>query len=711
MTRPGGASRRVGWAMWAVAAGAVGLALALPGWVQPSPGSGFRRELRPGCGEPRVSSWGPEPVELRAVGGCVRWEAHLALDRARVFDFVLESEGQAALVLDGARVIDDREPHGRRERSARRTLDAGVHTVVVEGGPALRYLRLFERDRTGPYNEWIPAPLDRARYYRTPEDAHRALAAGRVVRPERMSLSLLFAALLALGGTLAWLAWRARRGSAPWQDALVAALLGGVAVAVRAWAIPSQDVLWDELAYLLSGDHMVRNAMLGDWSKEAFRFNFEHPPVAKWIYGVGGLLGGHAGARALGAALQGAAVAFTYGLGRLLFRRPLVAATGAGVLCFLPHVVGHGRLSGLESPVLFFTTAATLAIACWVGSIQRGRPRHGLIGWAALLAVLGMGARMTAIWTLGLVFLVGVGAYRRALRRGLVVTPIASAVGVGLGVLVLFALWPWLWDEPFEAFKGVVARWGTQHPTEYFEGVDRAPPPARFYAAAFLATTPESVLALALLGAAAGLSRRRSRAGTWLVLGALLLPFGQSLSSFRQDLARYVVQAWPALALVAALGVEALGRWAPERWGRWRNRAGRGLALALVGHVAVSLALVEPYPLDYFNDAIGGPYGVFRDKRFELAWWGEGIGEAVRYVNRVAPDGATVRLEVEPRDTRPPLRADLRATNGAADFVVANHYKFRLRRPAGCATAHRVTVRGAPLVEVFDCRAHRNERR
>ncbi len=701
MKQPRDVSRRV---VWLLATAAFAVALALPWSVREPTGSGFRRELRPDCDQEPVRSTGPEPVELRRVGGCVRWEAHMALDRARSLDFVLESEGSAALDIDGVRVIDDREVHGRRERSTRRSLAAGVHTVVVEGGPALSYLRLFERDRTGPYNEWIPAPLDRARYYQTPEDAAHALAVGPVVRPERMSLALLFAALLALGGTLAWLAWRAGRGVMPWQDALVAALLGGVAVAVRAWAIPIQDVLWDELAYLISGDHMVRNAMLGDWSKEAFRFNFEHPPVAKWIYGVGGLLGGHAGARALGASLQGVAVAFTYGLGRLLFRRPLVAATGAGVLCFLPHVVGHGRLSGLESPVLFFTSASTLALGCWVRSIHVGHPRHGIIGWAAFVAVLGMGARMTAIWTLGLVFLVGVGTYRRALRRGLVVTPIASALGVAVGMLALFALWPWLWDEPIEAFKGVVERWGTQHPTEYFRGVDRAPPPAEFYAAAFLATTPESVLLLGLVGTVVGLARRGWRAGTLLVLGALLLPFGQSLSSFRQDLARYVVQAWPALAILAALGVEQLGRWAGERWPRWGGRLGPAAALAVVGHVAVSLALVEPYPLDYFNDAVGGPYGVFCAKGFELAWWGEGIGEATDYVNRIAPEGATVRLEVEPRDTRPPLRADLRPTRGKADFVVANHYKYRLRRPAGCTAIHRVTVRGAPLVEVFDCR-------
>ncbi len=706
MKRPGAPRRRTLLATGAVASV---LALALPCSVAKGPpGSGFRRELRPGCGEARNLSSSPEPYALGPVGGCVRWEAHMALDRTRTFDFVLESEGSAALSIDGEIVLDDRAAHPRRERRVRRTLSAGVHAVAVEGGPALSYLRLFERDRTGPYNEWIPAPLDRARYYQRPEGAYDALAAGRVVRPERMGPSLLWSALVALAGVLLWMSWRVRGGAAPWQDALVAGLLGLVAVAVRAWAIPTQDVLWDELAYLVSGDHMVRNAMLGDWSKEAFRFNFEHPPVAKWLYGLGGLLGGHAGARALGAALQGGAVAFTYALGRLLFRRPLVAAVGAGVLTFMPHVVGHGRLSGLESPVLLLTSAATLALACWLASVRRGRPRHGLIAWAAFLAVLGMGARMTAIWTLVLVFLTGAGAYRHALRRGLWVTPLASGLGVAGGVLVLFALWPWLWDAPLEAFGGVVARWGTQHPTEFFEGVDRAPPPARFYAAAFVATTPESALALGLLGAVTGLWCRRWRAGALLVLGALLLPFAQSLSSFRQDLARYVVQAWPALALLAAVGVDALGRWAGERW---RGCAGSFVAVALVGHVALSLALVEPYPLDYFNDAVGGPYGVFRDKRFELAWWGEGIGEALRYVDRVAPRGATVRLEVEPPDTHPPLREDLALTGGRADFVVANHYKYRLRRPPDCATAYRVTVRGAPLVEVFDCRSRERDAR
>ncbi|MEM9072807.1 MAG: hypothetical protein AAGE52_30150 [Myxococcota bacterium] len=661
-------------------------------------GQGFRRTVGARCGEgnPREAA---EPHELAPVSGCVRWTAFLALDRRRSMDFVLESAGGGAkLSLDGDVVVRDPRAHPRREREGRRTLERGVYEVVVDVEGA-RYLRLFERDRTGPHNQWIPAALDRHRYYRTQEHAEAALNAGHSSQPETITASLLFASFLGLAFVLL-AAFVRREGFQP-ADLALGALVAASAVAVRLYALASQDVLWDELAYLLSGEHMARNAVLGDWSKEAFRFNFEHPPVAKWIYGLGSWMGGHSGARALGACLQGAAAACVFSLGRVLFGSRLGACTAGLIVVFLPHLVGHGRLSGLESPVLAFCFAATLTVALWARSVARGSPRHSLAMLAAFWAVLGMGSRMTAIWTLVLVFLVGAGVYHRRLRRGVASVPLAMGVGTLLGLMALFALWPWLWDAPVDAFKGVVSRWGTQHPTEYYLGHNQRPPPAGFYAHAFVATTPVSVLGLGLLGAALGLATRRLRAGTLLVIAAFVLPFTQSISSFRQDLARYVVQAWPALALLASLPLVVL----EERLATLElRRAVPALAaVGLVAHVGVSLALVEPYPLDYFNDASGGPYEVFRSRRFEMAWWGEGIGEAIATVNEVAPEGATVRLRVDPIDTHPPLREDLRETGGDADFVVANHYKYRLEWPPGCDRVKRVTVRGAPLVEVFSC--------
>jgi hypothetical protein len=265
-----------------------------------------------------------------------------------------------------------------------------------------------------------------------------------------------------------------------------------------------------------------------------------------------------------------------------------------------------------------------------------------------------------------------------------------------------------MWEDPVAAWSRILTRWKGQHTTEFFLGRDRKPPPAGYYAAAFLATTPLAALGFALGGVGVGWRRRELRPALLLCLAWLVLPFAQSVSSFRQDLARYVVQSWPALLLLAALAAVALGRVMRRRLPRPVGVAALLSvlpALVLFGDSALALASVEPYPLGYFNAAVGGPRGVARSRSFELASWGEGARAAIEWVNAEAPHGSRVHLQLTPDDTPPRLRDDLGVVPmERADYVVQTHYKFRARPPEGCRRVQRVEVAGAPLVDVYDCR-------
>jgi hypothetical protein len=145
--------------------------------------------------------------------------------------------------------------------------------------------------------------------------------------------------------------------------------------------------------------------------------------------------------------------------------------------------------------------------------------------------------------------------------------------------------------------------------------------------------------------------------------------------------------------------------WFATRVGpRVRSGLHLGLALVLPAYTALELRRVEPYPLDYFGELVGGPSGVARSHAFELAWWGEGFRDAIEYVNRNAPPGGRVQLALTPDDTAPKLRGDLLAvTSPPGDFVVTNHYKFQPLHPRGCTRVHTVRVVGAPLVDVYRC--------
>ncbi|MBI3078157.1 MAG: hypothetical protein HYY85_14425, partial [Deltaproteobacteria bacterium] len=126
---------------------------------------------------------------------------------------------------------------------------------------------------------------------------------------------------------------------------------------------------------------------------------------------------------------------------------------------------------------------------------------------------------------------------------------------------------------------------------------------------------------------------------------------------------------FPALALMAAAGLrqaQGLGRQAlqrspvlPSGW----SRALRGMIAALPAALLLYLLLIDlrihPYYLDYYNELVGGPSGVYQRHLLELAWWNEGTDEAVAYLNQVAPPGR-VGLLLEPIPREPSLRRDLK---------------------------------------------------
>jgi len=680
------------------------------------PGQGFRVQRAHALDACGVREHAPttaivaEPFAPRRDGaeGCERYEAFAVVRRARRSAFELVVGGRAELRVDERLVLVQRNPSGLRSVRAEVALSPGIHrvTIVHTHAAGEAYLRVHEDDVSDSHFEYGLPPLDRGRYF-VDEDRARAALRGPSSRASPLRALLAGAALFG-AGLCAWLAHRVRAGQPlPRPDLALALAVSSLALFVRARGIPAQDLAWDELAYTLAGRHYVRNLRLGDFAAEAFRNNFYHPPLAKWIYGFGFELGGQDGARMLAALLGAAAVGFGYATARVLFDRS-VASIGAAISAFLPGLVAHARLTGLETPLVFFWSASLLAGACWLTSADRPRPalaRPGLLlapaFIAASCAVLAAAVRLTAIWIAPVLLLVLALGWPQLTRRERARTLLAALLGALLAAGLVLALWPWLARAPLAGWATIRARWATQLPTEVFLGVDRSPPPVGYYAAAFFATTPLFVLLAAALGTGFGLRAPATRRATLFVLAALAAPFLQSFAAFRQDLARYVIQAWPALACLAALAAGRAGAWlAQTQHARWRPLA----FCVLPAYTALALLRVEPYPLDYFNAAVGGPAGVARSHAFEVAWWGEGFRDGLAYLATHAERGARVQLALEPSDAVPHLRDDLRrVSRPPADYVVTNHYKLSVLRPRGCALVHRVSVQGAPLVDVYRC--------
>src|SRR5262249_32307272 len=105
---------------------------------------------------------------------------------------------------------------------------------------------------------------------------------------------------------------------------------------------------------------------------------------------------------------------------------------------------------------------------------------------------------------------------------------------------------------------------------------------------------------------------------------------------------RYILPALVPLALLAGAGIDLLAV-------RSRNIiAALALVLGLAGYLGWTCVRVQPYDLDYFNEVVGGAGGVQRRHWFEVGWWGEGLAEAVDYVNARAAKDATIARLVYP---------------------------------------------------------------
>jgi hypothetical protein len=264
-------------------------------------------------------------------------------------------------------------------------------------------------------------------------------------------------------------------------------------------------------------------------------------------------------------------------------------------------------------------------------------------------------------------------------------------------VLTFLAVWPRLWLHPFAALGKSLAKLDTAHAVEPFLGAITNTPPAYYFVVYLVATLPVGVLLATLVGAARGaLERSRS---TLVVVGWLAIPLLVAASPVRQDGVRYVMPCLLALSLLAASGITFIA----DRI-RWPHTI-RALCATLGIYLAITLARVHPYYLDYFGEHVGGASTVARYRWFETAWWGEGLDRAVDYVNaNSAPRARVDRSCILPQHLAW-FRADLwppMVTRPAdAEWIVEYVGPNRCKVPADAQQVFAIDANGAPLARVW----------
>ena len=487
-----------------------------------------------------------------------------------------------------------------------------------------------------------------------------------------------------------------------------------VAVAARLFGLGAAGQTWDEDVYWTAGRNLVQNLLELRLDAWWWRWNSEHPPVSKYLAGLGALLwDGFGPARGVAVVVSSLSCALLVPIGARL------GARGAGLLAGLvaaltPHLIAHGQLVGHESPsLLWWTLGVLLALDVHRPGDAAVVPLRALVlRLAAVSVVVGLAVSTRFIGALlGPAAVIVIGAWapagqrRRAVAVALLVVPLGS-------LATFFALWPWLWDSPVARLQESWSVLRAAVGPEPYLGALTSYPPRSYFVRYLLATTPVGVLLAAALWAlhavATGWSRRPASAGTaaqqsWpamvTVLAWLALPLVVCLSPVRKDGVRYVIPVVQGLSLVAGLGVAAVVA-------RCSRRAALLAGAALVSYLLWSCGRAQPYYLDYYNELTGGAAQVSRDRAFETAWWGEGVDRAVAYVNQHAARGARVaRSCVAPAHVgwfRGDLWTPMAQAPHEAEWIVAYAPRsYPCPVPADAQLVFAVTHRGLVLAEVY----------
>ena len=588
-------------------------------------------------------------------------------------------------------VVGTNELAGEGLVTRRIILPAGPIAIRLAGDARLVWSPVGRRGDPEyvPATSLSPEPPARATF---PPDAGAAPLDGAIALA---LLALLVASLCMLA--------RRRLAAVPREVWIAMAAVFAVACVVRWIDLSGFGQAWDEDVNWAAGRNYVTNLLALDFRPASWRWNFEHPPIMKYLEGIGAQFAdGYGPARALSAVWVSLGCALLVPIGARLYRLR-VGVLAAAIAALLPPLVAHGQIVGHESPtVLWWSLGIVLALGAFdrlpdeIAAAERVLARR--FAWIGVAIGVAIASRfvngLLGPLCLAIVVAQAPAAWRRfAITRALAIMPAVALV-------TLYVVWPRLWGHPIAALVASFHKLERGHGAEPFLGAITAHAPPWYFLPYLAATLPAAVLA-AVIGGAVRLARARDR-GALIVACWFLIPLGVAASPVRQDGVRYVLPCVTALAMVAAVGVDALAAWL-ERRGR---RAFVALAAALLAYQAVVLARIHPYYLDYFGEQVGGPGGVAAHRWFETAWWGEGVDRAVDYVNAHAPRGARVyRNCIAPVHLawfREDLWDAMPQAPAAADWLVTYApASTPCPIPPGMHRVFAVEIEGAVLAEVW----------
>jgi 4-amino-4-deoxy-L-arabinose transferase-like glycosyltransferase len=470
---------------------------------------------------------------------------------------------------------------------------------------------------------------------------------------------------------------------------LACAFLFLVSFSYRAWDITKQFEVWDEVAVVRYGEIYLGNIADLDFSRDAWLTNKEHPPFSKYFYGATRIVSRkidyfntvldqeypigrrYTFQRIISVIVGSISVVLIFLLVKEFYSKK-IAFLSALALSFTPYFIGHSKVATQENLISFFTI---LAVFIFFKALKTNELKNKLYLLAGVVLAVAVSTKYNGFFFLvlfGVLTLINFwpkfkSDWKNVFNNYIIWIPVI--------VLILFYLmWPWLWSDPIGQFLDSSSRIGSSRFEEYFLGQFPSPHPWYYFFAYFAATTPP-ILFVGLIAFATKLILNRSKYDIWFGL-YFLTPFMASFSPLRMDGIRYIFPIWAPLAIVSTIGLFYLVNLARQSLNIKNKSLLEISTIAFVTLVLVATNIkFHPYYLDYYNFFVGGPKGVYDNRLFDYAYWGEGLRNGVNAVyadSNGAPK--SIYLFVTPRHVVPPIEKNLVDAKdiAEADYVVAN---------------------------------------
>ncbi|MFL5800597.1 MAG: glycosyltransferase family 39 protein [Roseiflexaceae bacterium] len=464
----------------------------------------------------------------------------------------------------------------------------------------------------------------------------------------------------------------------------------------------------DEINYWIDRSQAFLHALrAGDYAATAIT---GHPGVTTmWLGGAGALLRDtlldwgllHDGSFPTKLAFFRLPVALTHVLGVLLgyalLRRLLpgrVAILAALLWAADPFIIGYSRVLHVDALAATFGTLSLLsACAYW-----HHTPRRWLLIGSGICAALAILSKVSALVLLPVVGLVALGAALRPPttddRRPTTddrrptnhvtpsprhpahpVTPSPRhpliwplLIWGAAAALTALLLWPALWAAPMRVYdllqqtSDLISQPHDQG--NFFLGHDEPAPGPLFYPVALaLRLTPWALLGLLLL------LRRRVWALVYshadlVALACFIVLFIGALSLSPKKFNRYLIPAFPAIDILAAVGLSTILDFRLQilDWEIGKSKIKHLKSKMLLGVVSLvalaNAAWWHPYGIAYYDPLLGGAQA---GASTFLTGWGEGLDQVAAWLNQQPDITGVVTASTSTVTLRPYLRRGVQA--------------------------------------------------